>query len=359
MAEVASQKEVRVCISTRGYSYANEYEWKASWQNQDDRMSDDVSRSELRKYSLYQKIQDLYPGFVLGKFREQYALLIEGIPTNYHAAGPGKIFASFAFFDISEKDCKDILVACLRNTKATSELLLKCILRHSPPAANPEWSISQEHILEFLKIVTQNSSIAEITSYFRRTEPYSGVGDYLSLADIVAEQGFSSGDGVKLVIGDACSSDASKEILREADFAAMGGLEKKKGNAILPPLPPPPPLEPTPQRTSGGQSEPSHEQPSAKNLPVPVANSPSSGTSSIPLPIPSSNGLQRWLSSNWKWALPLAGVVVIGAGVAGVVLIKKIINKPEVTRFSPSAEKNDNKIEPTPPQEPAKTEKKQ
>jgi|GEM_PF-6857832 len=302
--------------------------------------------------------------FVIRKSKNKgYDVLLAAI-TNRQDHTSTKIRAFIVYFGREENVARQLALVALEKPDALRRDMEAAFSEELDDSINKRrWKVdfvAAEEILK--KDYIQEMAIDEKGRPFSNAwEIDNTIDARKDLIEEIQEFRFSSGPGVKVIVTAQPSTEywekaqleADRFLWRGADKTDLIELRKKKG---LPPRQPEPTQNPpdTPKTTSGGQSKPSLPQPSSTN-----SKSPSSETSSIPLPIPSPNGLQRWLSSNWKWALPLAGVVVIGAGVAGVVLIKKIINKPEVTRFSPSAEKNDNKIEPTPPQEPAKTEKKQ
>ncbi len=234
---------MKIAAFTRGFDV--DYTWKSSEHGFSDSLSDKPIRECLAKYSLKDCVLADTPGAAISKQGKSFGILITGLPTDYRSARPGLISVSFAFFEVNESVARSLVVGLLKDWTSVSEKLVSCILRHSPPACDPEWSIDVEGLSNCVgSVVDDNAMTGSDLFNGRRARPYSGVDahSFAQLAEIVNKQSFSPGDGIKVIIGKPSSDAGQERLLAEADVLALPGMTasdnlKKKESETLPYLP--------------------------------------------------------------------------------------------------------------------------
>jgi len=220
---------IKIAALTRGFDFDNDFKWKADWPGLGfaDRISDKPIRELLDSYALKDCVRTEDPGVVISRKDTLFGVLLSGFATDYKAARPGPITVSFAFFELEERVARSLAVRILRDWKNVSEKLVSFILRHAPPASDLEWSIDVKGLLQYVESVIAAEPTPEGSlSSSRRSRPYTKPGDpeFPKLADLVAEQSFSLGNGSKVVIGKPFSGIREESLLLDADLVVLPSL---------------------------------------------------------------------------------------------------------------------------------------
>jgi hypothetical protein len=239
---------IKVAAITRGYARDNDFQWKADWLGFDDRVSDIPIRDLMKSYGVKDCIRTEEPGVAISQKGSNFALLIAGLATTYRAERPGPITASFAIFDLDERGARIFAAHVLRDWVKVSQKLVSFILRHAPPACASEWSIDVEGFSNYVSsVIAAAAPSAGMPSGPRRSRDYSPPEnpEFTKFANLVANQSFSQGDGVKVVIGKPFSDERKASLFDSANLIVLPGLPvsddidadhpKKKSN--LSPLP--------------------------------------------------------------------------------------------------------------------------
>lgn len=304
---------IRIAAFTRGFDFENDYKWKAEWLGFDDKISDAPIRDLLAEFSLKDRVSIQSTGLLVSKLGAKCGMLLCGLPTDYKAARGGSISASFAFFDLDEKIAKTLAVSALQDWNVFSRNLVSALLRHAPPACNPEWSIDGDYVTKFLEgsIGASIPASGALASGTQKMMPYSEPDEpaFKEFAALVANQAFSEGDGLKVVIGKPFSPDSRERALAEADIVALPDLEQRELKKK--PLQKSKTGEDIQKKKSGMRSEESGPPKSSQNVQNGEAKYQSLETKSTALQDNSwkisSTGLGTCLSRNWI----LAGIAIV------------------------------------------------
>ena len=216
---------IKVAAITRGY--AHDFQWKADWLGFADSVSDIPIRNLMDSYGVKECIRTEVPGVAISKKGSNFALLVTGLATSYKAERPGPITASFAIFDLNERGARIFAAHVLRDWIKVSEKLVSFILRNAPPACASEWSIDVEGFSNYVSSVIGAAAPSEVThSVPRRSRDYSPPEnpEFTKFADLVGNQSFSQGEGVKVVIGKEFSGKNKASLLDTADLIVLPGL---------------------------------------------------------------------------------------------------------------------------------------
>lgn len=206
-------------VMTRGYSRRNDFQWKASWLEQNDDVSDHPIRQRLKDVGLKDLLDGQVPGIAVSKNGHAFSLILTDIPTDYHSpVAPGKIRVCFAFFDITESDARAIVASFLGDWMNTVKELEKSIVRGTK---DPEWYFQIDYIESWIRRLRGRPEENSISNPLRRIiyeRPENG--GFTPFVDHAVAKVFSDRDGLKVAIGHVLNTDAQDRV-EHADFAAL------------------------------------------------------------------------------------------------------------------------------------------